>query len=579
MDSHVVTVDPQLIPEASCVRVLPLSIMLEGREESRLKVIKIEHGSGVDGRRLLMRSWRPGDHTALMGECYSGRKVTVWTPVTQGGRANVWRRRILFAGLVESCQVIRGKTATCLEVIARDSLPSASATWIDSFWVNDNYQPLTIKSGQVVFNPEGLPNRTEGRYKLKGHSVYLFEALAENGRLWTAGDAIEYLLAQVDEAIEVCGLESLRESQYCLNALEVAGLTVMQAIEKIVEGAGRYFVLDRCPVGNCMTAVMRFTENSTGRLVPIAAGSAVRLDRTHFRYPVSNGEARLQVIATGGLKRYESTFELMPGWDRSLESPDYECYSAATSPDFIAVKDVFRKWVLNETGRYSQPPFDSGPRADLSGLFEGDAYTICSRRFLPCISRVENASAGVTLKGGYYVEVSYNGGYRWLPYDGACHILTDECGIYLSHGQFDLTMWIAICKDVLRMRITASVESDTPLREVVTIRPGVGFQKARMATCDAGDRYRYWKVAPGSRFYRGVNSAGQYDDGAALRRYAWQYGKRLFAQVEPARITIPWPRMDIRPGDQIVWHDGERSGQVEKVVLDYSNWQTELWII
>ena len=92
-------------------------------------------------------------------------------------------------------------------------------------------------------------------------------------------------------------------------------------------------------------------------------------------------------VARGDRKIYESTFDLVAGWDAALESYDPDGFSPGLNPDFVAVRDVFRKWVLNEAGGYTAAPYSRSDPPDLSALFEGSSYVRRPRRLLPCLSR------------------------------------------------------------------------------------------------------------------------------------------------------------------------------------------------
>lgn len=75
-------------------------------------------------------------------------------------------------------------------------------------------------------------------------------------------------------------------------------------------------------------------------------------------------------IGQGDFKIYEATFDLIKAWDPGLEQDNYESFSPSTNPNFCQVKDVYRKWCLNEAGQYSNSPYNQGDAFDFSQIFQ-----------------------------------------------------------------------------------------------------------------------------------------------------------------------------------------------------------------
>jgi hypothetical protein len=248
-------------------------------------------------------------------------------------------------------------------------------------------------------------------------------------------------------------------------------------------------------------------------------------------------------VARGGVKIFESTFDLVAGWDDSLASYDPDEFSPSANPDFDAVRDVFRKWVLNEAGEYSGEPYDRGPAPDLAGLFEGEPYARRHRRLLPCLSR-----DALGRSRGVYVEISLDGGATWQRANLAIRVLNDEAGLYLTDDPLPPAYLHAAMRDYARIRVTASLEGDSVLRaervaEEADELPG----RTRVLHVPGG--YRYRKVASTSRFHG--DPADETDDSARLQALvdaAFEADRRC---PTPSRIRIPHLALGHRVGERV----------------------------
>ena len=82
----------------------------------------------------------------------------------------------------------------------------------------------------MVFNPDGVGNRSSGRYWVEGREVYVFEANPSQAQYWRVADAIEFLSVMVPGAsaiseMTIKALEGMSEGQV-LRDVEVTGLSL-----------------------------------------------------------------------------------------------------------------------------------------------------------------------------------------------------------------------------------------------------------------------------------------------------------------------------------------------------------------
>ena len=286
---------------------------------------------------------------------------------------------------------------------------------------------------------------------------------------------------------------------------------------------------------------------------------------------------------------YEATFELLPAWDPALEDIDYGKFSASTNPEFYKVKNVYRKWCLNEAGDYSGAPYHQGPPYDFSRIFEHADYVQRRRRFWPALST--NAQ-GEPL--GYLLHASFDSGLHWWEYRYAFNNLHDECGIWLSSDQLDVDTWVAVVKGLMRFRITASVVSDQRLTCTMADGP-VG---SAIAVVDhvltLPRQFKYRKVsaqsllAPSSQ--AGPGQPDEADDSAALHQFVRRHVAASPAIVETTDVQTPSLLLHLEPGDRVTSspesrdllscrRDNRSITWIERVHMDFRNQCTNLHLV
>ncbi len=402
----------------------------------------------------------------------------------------------------------------------------------------------------LVFNPDGRPN-----------AAATFDAFAppgsEGARAWTLGTAVAYLLGEHGQDGEL-ELPSRGEVQaalgvdFVLNDVALEGRTLAAALEALLAPLGGRFAVATPPGA----------EDVGRRLEPVVPGRGPEVDLMHQRPgrvydPSRTNTASLvgrvetaaragRYVARGDAKLYESTFDLVAGWDDALAGDDPDAFSPTTNPDFDDVRDVHRKWVLNEAGDYTDPPFERGDPPDLADLFEGEAYVRRRRRFLDCLSR-----DGQDRSRGVYAEVSFDNGSSWRPLSQASRVLANACGVVLTGEVLPFDYLRAAMQGQVRVRVTATVESDARLT-VEAEADGTSDLPGRTRPVAVPAGYRYRKVAATSRFQGG--DADEADDTAAL--------EALVARAVAADRRCPAPTRAVLPGVAPGHATGMRVGAV-----------------
>ena len=510
----------------------------------------------------------------------------------------------LFAGVIVEGNGRLSGTNETVEIIAADELVLQNNTPIDGIRVRKgDDETVYVRSDEAVFNKDGRGNRTKEKVTVNGLNYWSFEPDSETAREWTVAAAVRYIVSEhlIGDSISEASLAFLEGQGQIVRDVDVWGLWPLTAIERLCDKAGLRFRVECVPgEDGVIEQVLQFYRQGQGREIYLhhqRAGELLDMTRTNIigsYINVKKAGTTIRVIGRGAVKRFESTFELAEGWDQSLEINNYELYSPTTNDDFAKYQDVFRKWVLNEAGDYEGEPFNQGQVYNMSVLFGTENYAQRRRRFRPGLSRTTTGEPFGLLSGaiGYYLEISYNGGDTWRPYGGAFNVLTEECGIYLSGNQFEADVWVAICKDKLRFRITCVIDADKPIEVIVRDGPTDCVRPVRTEVFDLGNEYKYQQVSSSSIFASGEFETGPadvVDDSERLRGYLREQLARLRREESAGSVELAFVRPNVWPGNVVKEISGrdlnlkqltapdEYAPQVQKVDIKLGNeWTTTI---
>jgi len=315
--------------------------------------------------------------------------------------------------------------------------------------------------------------------------------------------------------------------------------------------------------------------------------SKTNIARLHSRrnfWPITH-----KYIGQGDFKVYEATFELVKAWDPAGEDTDYDKFSPSTNPDFYQVKDVYRKWCLNEAGDYSGEPYNRGDAFDFLKIFGSNNFARRRRRFCPALTTDKQ---GKSL--GYFLQVSFDDGLHWWQYLYAFNNLLDECGVWLSSDQLDVDTWVAALKGVLKFRITASVVSDERLSCVVADGPVNSTAPVIEHIITLPRWFKYRKVSSRSIFANVSDDAlgvpDEVDDFVALFGFVRQKAAVSSEVIETVNVQTSYLAFDYRIGDRVntspesrdpfgCRSDNRSVSWIERVQMDFEKQCTNLKIV
>jgi hypothetical protein len=503
----------------------------------------------------------------------------------------------VFVGRIERIETTIDDDGEAVEIIARDvSAVLDRVTVYGRRLSRQDGSTVFLPGLDATFNPSGRPNVAKSRGTVEGKTYSTFGDEAGESLHWTYAEAIDYLLSEYLPfgLVHQPPLEQLRAlvDGRIAGDLDVTGLSLLEALHRCCETAGIQFgfVPQLAETGPAQAII--FYRNGCGRCaelncqpqserLSVSRTNVAALQSTRNLYPLTR-----RYIGQGDFKTYESTFELVPAWDPALEDINYYKFSPSTNPDFGSVKDVYRKWCLNEAGDYTDPPYSRGEPYNFSKVFEGAEYSARRRRFWPALSL---GSCGQSL--GYFVEVSLDYGDNWSAYRHSFDNLLDECGIWLNSDQLDVDTWVACLKGALRVRITASVVSDARLTAIVSDGPVGSTAPVVDHVLTLPRRFRYRKVSPQSQFYHNTAAApNEVDDSAALYAFVRQRSVVSPATIEEINVKTPSLNLHFQPGDRVTSspesrdlfgcrRDNRSRVWIERAHIDFANQCTSLHLV
>jgi hypothetical protein len=535
----------------------------------RLDSIEVHRGSAPVARFSAGLGWNPVTREDVRLEDLAALiqpGETVTARLLRGGvlpGASRWDL-VLFEGRIGRIEMSLGTEGEALHFQAEDLAAEVLRRRIGGQRIRTAGDSADLVSGlALVFNPDGQPNASPDLYDPgSGDPHTIFAAVPLAGAVaWTLDEAVAYLLAEYGGS-DIAGVPSPGEIRSAVGPLVIRdvrleGRTLGEALEALLELAGCVLTVSAEPQES---GVSRMLEILAPGRAP-AAWLAHQAVGDRFR-PAATSFSDLQVamhfedtprryVARGDRKVYESTFDLVAAWDDSLATYDPDDFSPSLNPNFDGVRDVFRKWALNEAGEYSQAPYSRGAAPDLGGLFEGAPYVRRHRRFLECLSR-----DGLGRSFGVYIEVSLDGGTSWERSAMAARVLRGECGIYLTDDPLSPRYLAAVMRGTARGRVTAAIESDACL-VAERVAPGAPDLSGRTRHLAVPAGYRYRRVASTSRFH-GQTSADVADDTQRLQELVDAAYEADRQSPAPARIEMPYLAMGRRIGERVLGVRGRR---------------------
>jgi len=506
----------------------------------------------------------------------------------------------VFEGQIEGIESRLGPDGEKVELVARDFSANLKRITVYGQRVgNSDGSSLFLAGSDTVFNADGKANAAIELIENNGNSYTAFCAKPSQAKLWGYAQVIDYLLCEYSpsgqlQTPSIGELQGLTENQ-TVRDLDVTGLNLLGALHRCCERIGVKFKFVPRPVPTGPPQAIVFYRPGKGRAVELncqRTGEQFSISKTNITVLHSRKNFRPvthKYVGQGDFKVYEATFELVKAWDANDEDTDYDKFSPSTNPDFYKVKDVYRKWCLNEAGDYSGAPYNQGEAFDFSKTFQSSNFVCRRRRFRPALTTDKQDKSL-----GYFLQVSFDNGLHWWQYLNAFNNLLDECGVWLSSDQLDVNTWVAALKGVLKFRITASVVGDERLNCVVSDGPVDSTAPVVEHIITLGRQFKYRKVSGQSIFADTSDDAlgvsNEVDDTDALYEFVRHRAAVSSETVETVDVRTPYLAFDYRIGDRVVCSpesrdlvgcrsDNRSVSWIERVQMDFEKQCTNLRIV
>ena len=506
----------------------------------------------------------------------------------------------IFSGQIEAIETKISPSGEMVEITAKDFSATLKRISVYGQRIAKSVGSNVFLPGlDTIFNPDSKGNANPASTEVSGKSYKVFCAELLQGKLWSYAEVIEYLLCEYvsDGQLQMPSLAQLKTltDNQIVRDLDVTGLDLVEALHLCCERIGLRFRFEPRLVPTGPDQAIVFYKNDTGRTIELncqQTGQQLSISKTdiaalHSRknfWPVTH-----KYIGQGDFRVYEATFDLIKAWDSNIEDTNYDKFSPSTNPDFYQVKDVYRKWCLNEVGQYSDSPYNQGEAFDFTKIFQSTNFIPRRRRFRPTLT---TDNQGKSL--GYFLQVSYDNGLHWWQYLYAFNILLDECGVWLSSDRLDMDTWVAALNDTLRFRITASIISDERLSCVIPDGPVNSTAPVIEHVITLPRQFKYRKVSDQSIFAGATEDTlgvpDEADDTNALYEFARRTAETSSEIIETIDIQTPIVAFDYKPGDivstnpesrDLLRHrsDNRSKSKVTRVQMDFKKQCTNLKIV
>ena len=329
---------------------------------------------------------------------------------------------------------------------------------------------------------------------------------------WTLAQAVHYVCEWLNPETYILNHNTphvvLGIKPYLLRNVEIPfGLYLPDILDQLLTPFGFSW---RVHYGNRGQRFIRFFALGRGRFRQVklqSPGAEADVDKSHIEaadLKTDLAQALInRVTVQGDYNVVESTFELLPGWDAANDATgtildDFDTLSS-DHPDWktkLYLRDVWRKWVLNEAGDYSRHRL-----YNFAPMLGSGNYTPRRRPLQPCIAFDKTENLPVGGRHGMILEWYDTTAAEWKPAaDLGAHCtwspLDREAGIYFS-GEFppELLMHQAITATGVdatqsRLRITASVRADVRI-QIAQTNPQSLLADERGIVIDGPNRWQY----------------------------------------------------------------------------------------
>lgn len=503
--------------------------------------------SGQRRRDLEVKSW-----SALPGPKFGRAELILQSPVSAVELAGIADYRKLppvgsrimikpavgsgsveFHGVVMS-HVIKAGEGEELAAVVEHYLSVALAKPIAGKWQKTETGTARVENVKLKFNITADSFASPVGQTVNSRTVRIFDDSDESLR-WTVADALSYLIAAEFSQADLTYAPDDDELQFLAGGIDLGeydggGKTLPKVFCDIAHRGG--LAVRPCRFGRGLVVYRPGIGGRRGRVSLQEAGKSLDCAQSNLhsgRITFSRRPSQPPVRVIGGIKKYESTFELQPGWDSSLETNDWRDFVRSDSVDWSLRSKVFRRWVLNEHGQYSE--LFGLTTHSFTSISAADFIARKARRFLPCLSQDQQGNSL-----GVVVETRTSATSAWQRWPGAVWVSETECTITLGGDVLDMDFFDAAVIHQAQVRVTGVVDSDARITFEIS-----GDSDRAWEVSDLSARAGYEAIVSDSAFYNGTGAARIIlrDDTPLLAAFARNLAEAASSGTE-ATVELGW---------------------------------------
>jgi hypothetical protein len=426
--------------------------------------------------------------------------------------------------------------------------------------VQGNLNDTKTNAGTPLFlDPESV--RTAAARTLQG----------ANTTTWPLSKCIYFLLTWLNgletyvdnPSLSVIEAATNDADDLVLNLTIPRGTWLADALDMLLVPLGYRWRVKRTALGQ---RTFEFFNRTAGTLVWLhhqAIGSTLTVGETNveaagMRFDVTNLANEVTVV--GGYYAYEMTFELARAWPEADDGKERDELKK-DHPDFDDVRDVFRKWVLNEAGDYIglRPELDnvytSAFRTAIgaAGLDVADQFVPRRRKLMPTLTLAsDNTPIGDV--EGVDIEYSNTSPEEWKTIqkvgNATCKLLDHEAGVYFDASSLPEEFFEDPAN--LKIRVTATIQTDKRLESTAARQADSPQADVAPLVLDVPTKFRHQQVTTQSKYSGSGKPSLEQVDLTAIGAFA-------------VRVRQIWDLMDVGGVVQLDGLDATDVGTVYQI--------------
>lgn len=276
---------------------------------------------------------------------------------------------------------------------------------------------------------------------------------------------------------------------------------------------------------------------------------------------VDVGGCANQVRCDGGVKEYQVSLVLYRAWSEDDDDADIADMTKNDSgaSGALAHTTVWRKWVANEGGDYTNTRSDIPGATNLDSVFGAGNWIIRRRSMGNCLTWEDDEhTRRFPVRIEYSDSGNSNGAFKPINPSWGARVLNDEIGIMFT-GNSPPEELVAAGANAY-IRITGTIQGDQRLTYTAERQSDHPNPHTVEAVLDVSDQFHYRQVveAPAGHYSTVTGDADEADDTAALEAFAESVRDQKEPLLLQASVGLFGIQLEYQIGDILTEIDGRQ---------------------